>query len=165
MENTTALLPLTQGRFALIDKEDFDDLNRHKWCTTPRGYVMRRLRASEGDDRKKCIYLHAYLMRDELARTGLPEVDHRDGNPLNNQKSNLRVSTHAQQCMNRRINRKLPASGYKGVSPMPEGNYRARVRKRSVGRFPTAEEAARAYDKAARRLFGEFARCNFPEEA
>ena len=89
------------------------------------------------------------------------DVDHIDGNRTNNAWSNLRVCSRAQNLHNMRA--KNPKSGFKGVVKRG-GSFMARVRAQGkahyIGSFKSAEEAARAYDDAARRLQGEFARTN-----
>jgi hypothetical protein len=87
-------------------------------------------------------------------------IDHRDGNPSNNRWGNLRRATKSQNNANRPLQRNN-ASGLKGVS-QDEGRWRARIYKngrgRHLGSFPTSQAAHAAYVKAARKLFGEFAR-------
>jgi len=97
-----------------------------------------------------------------------PAVDHIDGNPLNNRRSNLRLATVSQNnanCKKRRTNK----SGYKGVSFSKERQKWAAYIKYEnktygLGRFDNVEDAARAYDRAAKEKFKEFAQLNFPEE-
>jgi hypothetical protein len=91
-------------------------------------------------------------------------VDHRDGDGLNNQRENLRLCTHSQNMQNRRLQRNN-RSGYKGVYWIKaQGVWAARITVNRVpinlGRFDTAEQAARAYDEAALKYHGEFARLN-----
>lgn len=151
-------IPLTQGKFALVDDEDFDRLNRHKWCAVRRDnlWYARRHKDSGG------IFMH-----NEIAEPpkGL-RWDHADGDGLNNKKSNLRPATCSQNQANAR-KRKDNTSGFKGVS------WHRRHKKwyaclshqgkiRFLGLFEDAERAAQAYDSAAIELRGEFARPNFP---
>lgn len=88
------------------------------------------------------------------------QIDHKNHNKLDCRRRNLRRATHSQQQCNRGL-RKDNTSGYKGVSKNHK-RYMAAINKRYIGTFSTAKEAARAYDKAARRLHGSFARLNFP---
>lgn len=153
-------IPLTQGQFALVDDEDFEWLNQWKWYfmwdKDKRPQAMRNKKRPE----KGTFYMHRVIL-DAPANQW---VDHKDGNPLNNQRKNLRLCTPAQNQWNRK--RK---NGFRGVSRgKPSSKYRARLnfkkREISLGQFDTAEEAARAWDRAARCYYGEFARPNFPEE-
>lgn len=92
-------------------------------------------------------------------------TDHKDHNGLNNRYDNLRHATYAENAYNR-INY-TSVSGYKGVSLTTNGGYQARItqegRTISLGTYETAEEAARAYDDAARRFRGPFASLNFED--
>jgi hypothetical protein len=97
---------------------------------------------------------------------GAPQVDHIDGDGLNNQRSNLRPATQAQNMANSR-KYSTNTSGFKGVGwHKAAKKWRADItfdyKTRYLGLFPTAEDAARAYDSAAKSLFGVFACLNFP---
>jgi hypothetical protein len=96
----------------------------------------------------------------------MAQPDHIDGNGLNNQRSNLRASSQAENMRNRRRNI-ANVAGFKGVSPTRDGSkWRARIWRDDtsvhLGTFATPEGAARAYDAAAMAQFGDFARLNFP---
>lgn len=97
---------------------------------------------------------------------GPMEIDHRDGNPSNNAWVNLRLASHAQNTRNRPANRQ-GTSKYCGVSwDRVNRKWRATIssggRLKCLGRFPIEEDAARAYDEAATRAYGDFARLNLP---
>ena len=94
------------------------------------------------------------------------QVDHIDGDVLNNQKSNLRICTQQENAKNRKIN-KNNTSGIKGVSKTKRKEWRSKTwqaiigadgKNTHLGYFYTAEEAGRAYKKAAKELYGDFAR-------
>jgi hypothetical protein len=90
-------------------------------------------------------------------------VDHANGDSLDNRSQNLRIATKAQNAMNSKA---IGSCGFKGVSKTASGKYSAKItanwRSEYMGLFESAEDAARAYDAAARRLHGQFARLNFP---
>lgn len=150
-------VPLSQGRVALIDDADAELVLGHRWYMQSHHgnrYAMRRVR---NGGQRAVQPLHRLL-------TGWPLVDHINGNGLDNRRANLREATHAENMRNRRMSRNN-TSGFKGV--VLEGSrWRARIRfdrqRVSLGAFATAEEAANAYDAAARELHGEFAALNFP---
>ena len=103
------------------------------------------------------LLLHRYLMQP----TSHEVIDHRDGNPLNNCRLNLRVTSQTNNQLNRG-----PKKGkkYKGVYLTPEGTYCARIGvdgiRYNLGTFATDLEAAKAYDAKAKILHGEYARLN-----
>lgn len=153
----TMVLP--HGRVTLVDAADYDRLARWKWRVGKNGYVCRNTRSAG-------IYLHRAIMG---AGQGAV-VDHINGDKLDNRRCNLRLCSVAQNGSN---SKKLRASGrpltsrYKGVSASGRERQPWAVRMRHgdkylfLGRFTTQEEAARAYDDAARTYRGEFARVNF----
>ncbi len=152
-------IPLTRGKTALVDYDDFDRINRHKWVACPVGIAWYANRTERG----RSILMHREIMR---ARKGTV-VDHIDGNGLNNCKSNLRFCNACQNSWNRRpLGRH---SRYKGVSfDKRRGKYYAVVRyqgnRLKYGPFDEEIEAARAYDRVALENHGEFAWLNFPHE-
>jgi hypothetical protein len=150
-------IPLTQGKVALVDDGEFEELNKYKWHVLWNGYSFYAVR-SVG---KKTISMHRQIM-------GTPkgmDTDHRDMNTLNNQRFNLRICTGSQNMYNSG-KRKNNTSGYKGVTfNKKKRKFQAQIRvpgKRFyLGLFTTPIKAAIAYDIAAKRLHGVFAQLNF----
>lgn len=142
-------IPLTQGKFAIVDDADFDRLNVPSWCFHKHGYAQCK---SGGRVRK----MHQFILDCPVGMS----VDHANGNRLDNRRANLRLATRSQNAQNSRI-RANKVVVMKGVS-MDRGRYRARITLNQktvfLGSFGTADEAHRAYCEAAPKVFGEFAR-------
>lgn len=162
-DGTFFYIALTQGEYAMVDAEDFERVNRHKWCLSRcRGhlYAQRRYRG-------KTIRMHQFIMNPPQGKV----VDHIDGNGLNNRRCNLRICNQQQNAWNHRYTKpEHAASPYIGVyryAHRPD-KWFARVQcgkdKTHLGPFDSAIEAARARDFKAVEFFGEFARLNLPEE-
>lgn len=156
-DNGARLIPLTQGKFAVVDAEDYERLAQHKWhCRKAKNnfYAFRR-------KQNKMVSMHREIIN---APEGLL-VDHIDGNGLNNRKGNVRLCTYAQNACNRRPNRNT-RSKYKGVSfHKRDKKWEAQIMWNGkgiyLGRFDNEIEAAVTYDRKAEELFGEFAYLNF----
>jgi hypothetical protein len=158
-------IPLTQGYVSFVDNEDYEELSKYKWRASvqPNGrvYAIR----SQRNPLKKTqdtIFMHRVITD---ASRGM-DVDHIDGNGLNNTRSNLRVCSRSENLRNQRLHSDN-TSGFKGVSyHKRDRKWQARIRvngkQHFLGYFDTPEAAARAYDTAALHYFGEFARLNFP---
>jgi len=158
----TRLIELTWGKYAIVDAEDYLRLSSYKWCAVKEG---RTWYAKTFRRDGMPLSMHRLITR---APKGLL-VDHINHNGLNNRRSNLRLCTHKQNQRNRRPNRG-GTSEYKGVHwSKNRKKFRAMICNNSkiihLGYFQDETEAAKAYDKKAKELFGEFAYLNFTEES
>jgi hypothetical protein len=143
---------------ALIDDADYPLVSERRWYPHRRsdgkGYYARCYAGYWGE-KTHHVYLHRFL----LGLKGGQKGDHWNGNGLDNRRENIRKATRALNSANSA--RRSGLTGYKGVSPNL-GKLLAQCCGKHVGRFDTAEEAARAYDDAARQQFGAFGTYNFP---
>jgi hypothetical protein len=156
----TVQIPLTRGKVALVDRVDAD-LATVDWWATASGYAARTERGS-GEQAKDSVYLHVAIAK----RAGLHipgrEVDHCDLDKMNCRRNNLRPASSAQNKRNREKH-KNNTSGHKGVYwDKVNQKWRAMIgvngRYIHLGRFEDKGQAAAAYEAAARRYHGEFAR-------
>lgn len=161
-------IPLTQGKFALVDDEDYDFLMQWKWHYRPEtsssGYAARshNFYNEKGKRTAKQIWMHRVINKtmDNF------DTDHCNGNGLDNQKSNLRTANRAQNIANRcKIKSDKATSKYKCVSYMKKTNrWRCNIKagKKTIfsSFFDTEIEAALSYNKEAIKLYGDFAKLN-----
>jgi len=151
-------IKLTQGKVTLVDDEDYEYLNQWKWHTVRKRNIFYAERRLSKVHKQKIIIMHRVIMKTPSNLT----VDHINHNGLDNRKINLRNCTNQQNLMNR-LSR--DNSNYLGVSYNNKGFIRARIGfnryQFHLGYFKNEIEAALAYDKKAKILFGEFANLNF----
>lgn len=158
----TKQIPLTQGKFALVDDDMYDYLMQWKWNAHWTGKCFYARRDVWNAGKRSRIYMHRLVLQ---AQKGT-KVDHRNNiETLNNTRENLRICTSSQNMCNVGL-KANNRSGYKGVYwEKYTQKYRAAIAfnniKFKLGRFVDPIEAARAYDAKARELHGDFARTNF----
>lgn len=155
------LIPLSQSYFATVDDGDYEFLNQWKWYAIAKSgiiYAERTCRyGTRSENKKQHIKMHRLILG---AIDPSIKVDHKDGDGLNNKRSNLRICTNAQNCMNSSTKRK-----YKGIRKNARcSTWSARImfngKEIYLGSFSSQVEAVLAYNKAAIEYFGEFARIN-----
>lgn len=158
-------IPVSPGRIAFVDDEDFDMASQYKWYAQPsRGqvcYAQCRVPRS-GSTPRTTKRMHRLIRPDIMGH-----IDHIDGNGLNNTRANLRPATTSQNMWNS-PRRQDNTSGFKGVSYFRNDALwfaQIVVNRKTIylGSFRDKLDAARAYDEAAVLYFGEFARPNFSE--
>lgn len=160
---------------ALVDDEDYDYLMQFKWHVIPHKngtnfYAARGYRKEDG--KKSTMLLHRELLNPVafFREAGGIEVDHINGDPLDNRRCNLRIVTKTENNRNRSKSPHLKTSSrFKGVSfHKRTGLWQAYIKTNDqmnrLGYFADETAAARAYDEGAKRLHGKFAKLNFPEE-
>jgi hypothetical protein len=152
------IIELTRGKSAMVDDEDFEYLSQWKWFCSSGGYAVRSVWAN---GKVQAIYMHR-----EIVGAGSGQVvDHKDGNRVNNQRSNLRGCTSLNNNANRKKS-KGKSSQYKGVSyfALSPHHWMTRIKKKNkqvfIGYFENERHAALAYDLWAKDLHGEYARLN-----
>ena len=161
------VFPITrEPRNCIVDDEDYDRIVQalFKWSKWTLRYDTRIQGRINYNGKSRKVYLPRFIMN----VLDLPEIyiDHIDRDKLNNQKSNLRIATPHQSSFNRERSRN--STGYKGVFEIRENIFRSAISYERkfiyLGAFTSSEDAARAYDKKAKELFGEFASLNFPSD-
>jgi len=162
------LIALTKNKFAIVDAEDYERLKGFNWSArygTNTWYAVRCARVAE-KSRKHLVWMHNVILPPLRGKM----VDHRNHNGLDNRRGNLRIATRGQNTCNCG-KRKGCSSMFKGVCFHKnsrrrkhwDGYINVSGRRISLGCFMTEAEAAKAYDAAAKKYHGEFARLNFPK--
>ena len=161
VDGDTVRVPLTQDKVAIVDTEDLTFVSGRAWVAVRYGgrwYAKTNVCCNSGT--WTAVYLHRVLMRDLGGR----QVDHINGDGLDNRRCNLRSVSSAENKYNAG-KRKDNSSGYKGVSCRAGGKrWRAQIqhcgRTHWLGVYDNKIDAARAYNAAALQMFGAFARLN-----
>lgn len=155
--NRLKTIQLTKGFAAMVDDTDFERISKLSWrvsANKPGFYAQTNVRRGS---RQHTLMMHQFIMGPGS------DIDHRDGNGLNNQRNNLRRCNDSQNQGNRKkgANR---LSRWKGVTLHSGGKWQAQIKhegkSRYLGLFVQEWDAAEAYNQVARQLFGEFARLN-----
>jgi hypothetical protein len=151
------------GMVVLVDDDDYGLVSQYSWCVRFKPTTFYAVTNSKGGRKyRKSILMHRLIL--SLEHGDARQIDHADGNGLNNQKSNLRFATHAENQWNRRP-RLGVTSHFKGVSWYPskkrwKAMIQANGKRIYLGLFKNEEGAAHAYNEAALKYHGEFAWLN-----
>lgn len=149
----------TSGHEFIVDDQD-QFVQQYRWNARVKGRNIYINRKAKIKDNLVTIYLHREILNAQPGQI----VDHIDGDTLNNRRSNLRLASYSQNGANS-TKRRANTSGYKGVTwDKHRKKWMAAIRvnykRMYLGRFNTKEEAAKAYNDAAKLHFGEFALLN-----
>lgn len=152
-------IPLTKGFIAIVDGEDFETLNIHKWYAHMSRDNAYARRDTYINGKRGSIFMHRFLLGISDPKM---QVDHINGNTLDNRRENLRAATNQQNNRNQLGIKSNNTSGYRGVHFYKRTKQfiayirKENKKKKHLGYFSTAEEAAKAFDKAAKEMYGEF---------
>ena len=164
-------IPLTKGKFAIVDDYDYDNLSKFNWflqsTKCKNSYKYYAVRHVKVDGKTKAILMHRYI----LNPSNIELIDHIDGNGLNNQRNNLRACNPSQNCINRKPIGESKFLGVHKVTHKKGQNeyvyWRAQLRfgknRINLGQSKDEVLAAKLYDEAAKKYHGEFANLNFKE--
>ena len=164
-ETKIAYINLGNSHNAIVDIEDLPRLSRSRWFYQKHKNIYYAMSNKTSDGRKK-VYMHQEVMGTPPAGK---EIDHINGNGLDNRKENLRFCSHRENCQASRKRQQNASSMYKGIYwDKKEKKWRARIcrldgTRKHLGLFESELDAARAYDEAATEAFGKFATLNLPK--
>jgi len=151
-----------KGGVAIVDEDDVSRVNQYHWHTNPDGYAISNI-WYEG--RRTSISMHRYVMGC-VPRDG-KELDHINGNRLDNRKENLRFVEHIHNTWNT-VKKKTASCTYKGITKNDSGGFDTQITVKGkttfLGAYKDERECAKIYDIASAMFHGEYAKFNFPDE-
>jgi hypothetical protein len=146
-------IKLTKGKYTIVDNWNFEWLNQHKWFAKKNGtkwYAMRKPGPHP---------MHKEILNLRIGDNII--IDHINQNSLDNREHNLRIANNSINAQNKKL---LNKTGFRGLT-WKNNKWQVEIgfnrRKVYIGRFNNVVDAAKAYDKKAKELFGKFAATNF----
>jgi hypothetical protein len=157
---------LGEGFWTILEQEDFYRLRHFKWVVDGNGHNLYAVRLKiSGPNKTRVVSMHREIMNANDRRF----VDHRNCDSLDNRKSNLRFATQAENMRNRRKIKNTSSRFIGAYFEKQRKSWLVQIRRNGkkifIGRFKNEIDAAKAYDEAAKKYHGEFARLNFPPES
>ena len=157
------IIQLTQRKITLVDDQDFLRVSAFKWHASKQKNSWIAASNMLINGKRRPVPLHRFI----LNAPSRFDVDHKNGDSLDNRRNNLRICEHIKNTQAFHTKRKNTASKYRGVSWHKAGCFwTAQIcpnwKKIHLGCFQSEIEAAKAYDAAAKQMFGSFASPNFP---
>lgn len=150
------IIKLTQGQVSVVDDDEFDRINQHKWHA--QRYKQTYYAATKIDG--NIVRMHRFILN--VANPSI-QVDHRNRNGLDNQKQNLRLCSQSDNNKNK-TKKKNATSKYLGVCRGQNGRWQAGItinyKRKYLGNFSNEKDAALAYNEAAKKYHGKFANLN-----
>lgn len=153
-------IKLTKGKYAIVDVEDYDFLMQWKWyAKTQKNRDTVYAARTEKSPKSRVFSIHRQLLNAKPGQI----CDHLNGNGLDNRRKNLRICTYSQNNMNKQKRKRKTSSKYKGVywhKKQKAWVSRITINTKPIhlGNFKSEYAAQLAYRKAAKEMFGEFAR-------
>jgi hypothetical protein len=156
----TKTIPLSRGLFAIVDDCDFNEMSKFKWCAQEDDHTYYAVRSEKHIGKTKVIRMHRSILNpsDDMV------IDHINGNGLDNRRENIRACSIKENCRNYKMP-KTNTSGVKGaVFDKRRGKWQVHIKvdrlNKHIGYFDSLEDAAKAYNEAAKKYHGEFAKLN-----
>lgn len=148
-------IPLTQGKYALVDEKDYKYLCQWKWfCDN--GYAVRQKYVGGKRYKQKKIHIHRVILK---TPNGM-DTDHINGNRSDNRKSNLRIASRSQNCINKNRSKGSRGICFNQLSKKWKAYIRVNGKNTHLGYFKTKTLAQNAYDESALKHYGQFAVLN-----
>ena len=145
-------IALTQNQYATVSDKDYEKVNQFKWCYDSHNRCA--VRGVKTNGKNKIIFMHRFIMDTPVGLV----TDHINGNRLDNRQENLRICKNFENQRNMNMH-KDNTTGYKGVYFTGQKWY-SKIANKHIGTFNTKLEAAIAYNIAAKKVFGNFAKIN-----